>query len=86
MIESIDETTVGMLGDVRVPMGNVTTDVYTLPDGTEARGLVCALALPDGAVFVGLGSEVEVAGRRWRVIGLEAPEDDLGSVTLTDEL
>ena len=86
MVENIDETTVGMLGDVRVPMGNMTHGVYTLPDGTEAKGLICALALDDGPVFVGMGSEVEVGGTRWRVIGIESPEGELGSVTLTDDL
>ena len=45
VIETIEETTVGDLGGVPVPMGNMFVDTYTLPDGTSASGLVCALAL-----------------------------------------
>jgi hypothetical protein len=81
--ETIDETTVGDLGGVRVPMGNMTTGTYTLPDGSEGRGTICSLALPDQVgVFVGLGSVVDVQGTRWEVIGIEKPPGQLGSVTL----
>ena len=83
LIETIDETTVGDLGGVRVPMGNMTTGSYTLPDGREAHGTICSLALPDQiGVFVGLGSVVDVQGTRWEVIGIEKPPGQLGSVTL----
>ncbi|MCK6505297.1 hypothetical protein L6R53_18170 [Myxococcota bacterium] len=82
-IETIDETTVGDLGGVRVPMGNMTTGTYTLPDGSEGRGTICSLALPGQVgVFVGLGSVVDVQGTRWEVIGIEKPPGQLGSVTL----
>lgn len=83
LIETIDETTVGDLGGVRVPMGNMTTGTYTLPDGSERRGTICSLALPGQVgVFVGLGSVVDVQGTRWEVIGIEKPPGQLGSVTL----
>lgn len=83
LIETIDETTVGDLGGVRVPMGNMTTGTYTLPDGSEGRGTICSLALPGQVgVFVGLGSVVDVQGTRWEVVGIEKPPGQLGSVTL----
>ena len=83
MIEIIDETTVGDLDGVRVPMGNMTTGSYTLPDGTEKRGLICSLALPNQAgVFVGKGSVIELEGARWEVIDIDKPERRLGSVSL----
>ncbi len=81
--ENIEETTVGLLAGVRVPMGNMTRGSYVLPDGRAAVGLICALAIPGGAaVFVGEGSEVEVGGVRWRVVGIEKRSGELGSVTL----
>jgi len=84
VIEEIDETTVGDLDGVRVPMGNVTTGAYTLPDGTTRRGDICSLVLPDQrvGVFVGAGSEVVVEGVRWRVLAVDNPTDGLGSVRL----
>lgn len=82
VIETIEETTVGDLDGNRVPMGNMTTGRYTLPDGTEKEGLICALALEGGAVFVGLGSVVEVDGARWEVVAIEKPEGKPGSVSL----
>ena len=81
--ETIEETTVGWLGDTRVPMGNVMNGTYTLADGTEVRGPMCALALPgDTSEWVGKGSVVEVEGVRWRVVEVVAPPQGLGSVTL----
>ena len=81
--EIIDEGTVGDLDGVRVPMGSMTRTTYTLPDGSAQHGLVGALALPDGGgVFVGLGSEVTVAGRVWRVVDIEKSPGEPGSVTL----
>ncbi len=83
IIEDIDETTVGDLGGTRVPMGNMTTGAYTLPDGTKKHGLICSLVIgPGPGVFVGLGSEVTVDGTRWRVVGIEKDGDALGSVQL----
>jgi len=82
-IEIIDETTVGDLGGVRVPMGNMTRGEYTLPDGTKAQGVICSLALPDQVgVFVGKGSVVDVQGTRWEVIDVDKPPGERGSVTL----
>lgn len=80
--ESIEETTVGLLGGQRVPMGNVTHGSYSLPGGAEARGWICALALPSGAVFVGAGSEVEIAGQTWTVLRVEKEPGKLGQVFL----
>ncbi len=81
--ETIDETTVGDLGGVRVPMGNVTHGTYTLPDGTTATGPICSLALPgQTGVFVGKGSVVAVDGTRWQVEAVVAPPTGLGSVRL----
>ena len=82
IIEIIDETTVGMLGVVRVPMGNMTFGTYTLPDGSTARDWICSLALEGGGVFVGKGSMVEVGGVSWRVVEVRKTPGELGSVTL----
>jgi hypothetical protein len=83
IIEEIDETTVGDLDGTRVPMGNMTTGTYTMPDGSEKRGLMCSLVIgPGPGVFVGMGSEVTVDGTRWRVVGIEKDGDELGSVRL----
>lgn len=83
IIESIEETTVGMLGGVRIPMGNVTQGSYTLADGSPGRGWICALALPGArGVFVGAGSEVEFSGQRWRVLRVEKEPGKLGWVHL----
>ena len=81
--ETITETTVGDLDGVRVPMAQVTTDDYTLPDGTTAHGLVCVLVLPEGPTWVGTGSRVVVEGRTWEVASLVAPDGELGEITLT---
>ena len=80
--ESIEETTVGMLGAVRVPMGNMTHGRYRKGDGQEETGRICALALPGGTIFVGEGSEVEVDGSRWRVLSVEKSPGELGTVSL----
>lgn len=83
MTETINETTVGKLDGVRVPMGNMATGAYTLPDGTQKRGPICSLALPGGpGVFVGVGSEVMVDSSRWTVTAVNKPAEGLGSVTL----
>lgn len=81
--ETIEETTVGDLDGVRVPMGNMTRGTYTLPDGTEQTGLICALALKPAPRFVGKGSVVEVEGARWEVTAIEKEGSGPGSVTLT---
>jgi hypothetical protein len=83
VIETIDETTVGDLDGTRVPMGNVTTGSYVLPDGTRKTGPICSLALPgDTSEFVGVGSVVTVAGTVWQVTEVVNPPEGLGSVTL----
>jgi hypothetical protein len=83
LTEIIEETTVGELSGVRVPMANMFTGSYELPDGSTAQGVVCALILPAGPTFVGLGSEVVVEGDRWRVTAIDKPSGGLGTVTLT---
>ena len=80
--ESIEETTVGMLGAVRVPMGNMTHGRYRRGDGQESTGRICALALPDGTVFVGEGSVIEVGGSRWKVLTIDKTPGELGTVSL----
>jgi hypothetical protein len=82
--ETIDETTVGDLDGARVPMGNMTTGDYLLPDGSTANGLKCALVIDPAApgVFVGMGSVVTVQGARWQVVGIEKTAGSPGSVTL----
>ena len=82
MIVTIDETTVGDLDGFPVPMGNMIQDDYTLPDGTSRHGTVCALALPEGGTFVGVGSVVQVGDARWQVTAVDKPKGELGSVTL----
>ena len=83
MRERIDENTVGMLGDVSVPMANVTTSYhFELPNGALGQGPACLLILPDRQRWVGVGSEVRVGGATWRVVAIDAPEQELGSVTL----
>lgn len=79
----ITETTVGELGGVRVPMGNMTTGSYLLPDGRQAQGPICSLALPDQVgVFVGVGSELRVGGLDWRVVAIDKVPGQLGTVVL----
>lgn len=81
--ETIDETTVGNLNGVPVPMGNMTQGSYKLPDGSTVYGWICSLALPDQVgVFVGVGSEVTVGGVTWEVVDIEKEKGKLGSVTL----
>lgn len=83
VIETIEETTVGDLDGVRVPMGNMTTGTYALPDGRQVHGPICSLALPGRiGVFVGQGSVVEVEGTRWEVLRVELRPEARGSVTL----
>jgi len=84
IIEEIEETTVGDLDGHRVPMGNVTTGTYRLPDGSERSGVICSLVLPGQSpgVFVGQGSVVTVGAHRWKVVEVESPPQGLGSVTL----
>ncbi len=83
LIETIEETTVGDLGGVRVPMGNMTQGAYTLPDGSQRHGWICALALPPGpGTFVGAGSVVTVEGTPWEVLEVNKTPGVLGSVRL----
>ncbi len=82
--ETIEETTVGTLGNLSVGMGNMTTGEYALPDGSLRVGTICFLAPEDrdGGILVGLGSQVEIGGFSWEVVAIEKPRGELGSVTL----
>ncbi len=82
MTETIEETTVGDLDGNRVPMGNMTQRKYERGDGTTAEGWTCTLALEGGAKVVGVGSIVEVGGRKWEVTAVEKTTGENGSVTL----
>lgn len=83
VIEIIEETAVGNLNGVDVPMANVTNNyTFKLPDGSEGKGKACLLILPEADVWVGVGSEVQVGGATWRVTKIDSPEGETGSVTL----
>ena len=82
IIEFIEETTVGCLGDQHVPMANAMSRcTYTLPDGSSRIGPGCMLMLPE-STWVGVGSEVQAGGYRWVVTEVRVPEDDNGAVYL----
>lgn len=84
LIETIEENTVGDLGGHRVPMGNMTTGEYTLPDGSTATGPICSLPIEGRVgVFVGVGSVVDVGGTRWQITDVTLDHGDgVGSVSL----
>ena len=67
----ITETTVGWLGEVRVPFGNVWEADYVRADGVAARGLTGVLFLPDGEQRVGVGSRVRAGDGDWSVLSVE---------------
>ena len=67
----ITETTVGWLGEVRVPFGNVWEADYVRADGVAARGLTGVLFLPDGEQRVGAGSQVRAGDGAWVVHAIE---------------
>ena len=83
MKETIEETTMGRLGDVRTGMASMGKGTYTLPDGSEVDGMSCVLA-PDGEenVIVGLGSVVGIQGVQWEVVGIEKNRGEPGNITL----
>ena len=61
MIETIEETTMGNLGDVPTGMASMGMGSYTLPDGSEVKGMSCVLAPTDQEnVIIGMGSVAEV--------------------------
>jgi hypothetical protein len=82
MVEVIDETTVGTLGNARVPMASMTVGSYLLPDGSTAEGPICYLGGAVGGRFVGVGSVVVVEGQAWTVVSVDKTPGQLGSVTL----
>ncbi|TNE87907.1 MAG: hypothetical protein EP330_16575 [Deltaproteobacteria bacterium] len=81
---SIEETTVGDLDGARVAVGTVVTSgKYTLPDGTEAKGVAAVLALPDdSSVWVGAGSVIAVDGTTWTVLEVKKQPGENGEVLL----
>ena len=85
-METIEETTVGFLGECRVAMANMVFDGdYTLPDGSTANGLICVLVPvePEGEdVWVGLGSIADICGSRWEVVKISRQRGENGSITV----
>ena len=83
MKETIEETTMGTLGDVPTGMASMGVGAYLLPDGSEAKGMSCVLApVGEANVIVGLGSIVDVQGDRWEVVQIEKTRGEPGNVTL----
>ncbi|MFT7518284.1 MAG: hypothetical protein ACI9MC_000415 [Kiritimatiellia bacterium] len=83
VIETIEETTVGDLEGVAVPMGSMLlSDTYALPDGSTKTGVTCNLALPSGSVWAGLGSVVQAGDSQWEIVAIEKERGNPGSVTL----
>lgn len=86
IMETIEETTVGHLGDCRVAMASmVFDDEYTLPNGSSARGLICVLVAiePEGEkVWVGKGSIATIHGANWEVVNITKEPGENGSITL----
>lgn len=85
-VETIEETTVGFLGDNRVAMASmVFNGNYILPNGALAKGLTCVLVPvePEGEkIDVGLGSVANIAGTRWQVVEIAKQPGKNGSITL----
>lgn len=85
-LESIEETTVGFLGECRVAMASMVFDgEYTLPDGSPAQGLICVLVPvePEGeSIWVGMGSIVTIHGTKWEVVNISKARGKNGSITL----
>ena len=86
MVENIEETTVGMLGDIRVAMANMVFEgSYERADGSTAAGLACVLVPLDGSdakYWVGLDSRVTIGGAHWQVTGISKPRHGNGSISL----
>ncbi len=85
-METIEETTVGLLEGHRVAMASMIHEgQYLLPDGTIGKGLSCVLVpiKPQGDdVWVGLGSQVEFGGTTWQVTELHKPDNGNGEIRL----
>lgn len=85
-METIEETTVGYLGECRVAMASMIFDgEYTLPDGYSARGLICVLVPiePEGdKIWVGMDSIAVIHGTRWEVVDITKNLGENGSITL----
>ena len=83
MTETIEETTLGTLGEVPTGMASMGVGRYTLPNGSEVEGISCVLAPAEQEnVVVGIGSVVEVHGVQWEVVRIQKTRGELGSVTL----
>ncbi len=84
--ESIEETTVGFLGDLQVAMGNAVHDgSFDLPSGSTGRGPACVLVpvSPEGeSIWVGKGSVAVIHNTRWLVEEVRIPIPGEGIVTL----
>jgi hypothetical protein len=76
------EGTVALLGGHPVGIGNISKRTYALPDGAERRGLTSTLSFADDTTLIaGPGSELDLAGARWRVIHVAEGSAGRGSVT-----
>lgn len=86
IMEIIEETTVGFLGECRVAMASMVFDgEYTLPDGSLAQGLICVLVPvePEGEnIWVGKGSIATIHGTKWEVVNISKERDENGSIIL----
>jgi hypothetical protein len=86
---TITETTITEVAGLRVGVGNVWEADFTGPDGQTTRGPTAMVSFADEAgqdlhrERVHAGSELVVAGRRYRIEAVSAPANGRGSVTLT---
>lgn len=86
---TITETTITEVAGLRVGVGNVWEAEFVGPDGRPTRGPTAMVSFADDAgqdlhrERVHAGSELVVAGRRYRIEAVNAPENARGSVTIT---
>ena len=76
----IEETTVADIDGWMVTVGNVMQGQWRRADGTSCSGLSAEIGLyddelePHGEFTVGVGSELQIAGRIWHVKAVVAGE------------
>jgi hypothetical protein len=76
------EGTVALLGGHPVGIGNISERTYALSDGTARCGLTSMLSFTDDTTLIARpGSELDLAGARWRVIHVAEGSAAPGSVT-----
>ena len=88
----IEETTVRAIDGWKVTVANIMKGKWRLPDGREREGLTAVVGLYDekkadkGERTVGEGAALEIAGRRWIVVKVEAGKGaDNGVVEIREE-